>query len=130
MKQPEQQSGEFVLPPTIKWRCRACGAIRAAILREKESREDCLLRIAYDHMKAGCDTYELPKTHGGARKGAGRKPKGRASRVNLTVSLPPSVKWLIQVLAENEGVSASEIVRRKFAGNKRSPASAPQNSGS
>jgi hypothetical protein len=69
-------------------------------------------------------------THGGARKGAGRKPKGRASRVNLTVSLPPSVKWLIQVLAENEGVSASEIVRRRFAGNKRGPASAPQNSGS
>jgi hypothetical protein len=52
-------------------------------------------------------------THGGARKGAGR-PQGR-SGVNLTVTLPPETKARIQTLAEKAGVSASEIVRRKFA---------------
>jgi hypothetical protein len=124
MKQPEQQSGEFVLPPTIKWRCRACGAIRAAILREKESREDCLLRIAYDHMKAGCDTYEPPKTQGGARKGAGSPASGNAG-VNMTVRLPPATKARIKALAAKAGVSASEIVRRRFAGNARDLAPPP-----
>jgi hypothetical protein len=52
-------------------------------------------------------------THGGARKGAGR-PQGRTG-VNLTVTLPPETKARIQAIAKEAGVSASEIVRRKFA---------------
>jgi hypothetical protein len=55
-------------------------------------------------------------THGGARKGAGRKPT--RTNVNLTVSIPPETKAQILGLAKWQGVSASEIVRRKFAGSK------------
>jgi len=54
-------------------------------------------------------------THGGARKGAGRPASGKAG-VNLTVRLPPATKARIKALAAKAGVSASEIVRRKFAG--------------
>jgi hypothetical protein len=56
---------------------------------------------------------DKPKTHGGARKGAGR-PATRTA-VNLTVSIPPETKSRIKWMAASAGVSASEIVRRKFA---------------
>jgi len=55
-----------------------------------------------------------PNTHGGAGRGQGRKPSGKAF-VPLTVSLPPETKARIQAMAVEAGVSASEIVRRKFA---------------
>jgi hypothetical protein len=35
----------------------------------------------------------------------------------LTVSIPPATKARIKALAVKAGVSASEIVRRKFEGN-------------
>jgi len=54
-------------------------------------------------------------THGGPRKGAGR-PKAADPRVNLTVSLPRDCKARIQDAAKTAGVSASEIVARRFAG--------------
>ena len=52
-------------------------------------------------------------THGGARNGAGRPASGNAG-VNLTVRLPPATKARIKALAASAGVSASEIVRRRF----------------
>jgi hypothetical protein len=59
-------------------------------------------------------TPKPKNTHGGNRKGAGRKPSGKAG-VNLTVRLPVETKARIQGLAKDAGVSAGEIVRRKFA---------------
>jgi len=52
-------------------------------------------------------------THGGPRKGAGR-PKAAIPKVNLTVSIPPTCKARIQQAAKAAGVSASEIVARRF----------------
>ena len=55
-----------------------------------------------------------PPQRGGSRPGAGR-PKAAVRKVNLTVSLPPATKARIQQAAKAAGVSASEIVARKFA---------------
>ena len=52
-------------------------------------------------------------THGGARNGAGRRASGKVSE-NLTVRLPVATKARIKALAAKAGVSASEIVRRRF----------------
>jgi hypothetical protein len=46
-------------------------------------------------------------THGGRREGAGRKPKDKARKERVTVTLPPDqIEWLRQ-----QG-NASETVRR------------------
>jgi len=59
-------------------------------------------------------------THGGAGRGQGRKPTGKAG-VNLTVRLPVETKARIQGLAKDAGVSAGEIVRRKFEHTPETP---------
>jgi hypothetical protein len=52
---------------------------------------------------------DLRKPHGGARKGAGRKP-AEVKKVNLTVSISPEAKARIEAKASAKDVSASAIV--------------------
>ena len=99
-------------PPQIKWRCIGCGEYSSAAPRKNQSRESCLKGIARRHIKAGCVAH-TPQTHGGIRPGAGRPASGKAG-VNLTVRLPVATKARIKALAAKAGVSASEIVRRRF----------------
>ncbi len=55
---------------------------------------------------------ETKKTWGGARKGAGRKAKDGATKLQLTCKVAPDVIAGIRQLADKEGVSAGKIVEK------------------
>tara|TARA_R110000868_G_scaffold59271_3_gene181970 strand:- start:10023 stop:10316 length:294 start_codon:yes stop_codon:yes gene_type:complete len=51
-------------------------------------------------------------THGGHRKGAGRKPTGKARRIIRSVNLDGEVWQRIDAKAKHKGISASELINR------------------
>jgi predicted DNA-binding ribbon-helix-helix protein len=51
-------------------------------------------------------------TRGGARKGAGRKPRGAETRVRRSITLEPTAWAKLDADALRKGVSASELVNR------------------
>ena len=49
---------------------------------------------------------------GGKREGAGRKCIGDVKRLSLTISVTPETRAKIQALADEQGISISELFNR------------------
>lgn len=53
---------------------------------------------------------DISKPHGGARPGAGRKPKNKINRVQFTTTVHPDTKAAIEAQSEASGKSMGEVL--------------------
>lgn len=72
-------------------------------------------QIRDERKRLGLSGADAVKPHGGRRKGAGAKLKGKARRVTRSINLEPDSWRRLDAIAAAQCVSASEIVNRWVA---------------